>query len=73
MSRLTGGVEDAARGHGGGTMLRGAPGVGKTRLAMEVRGFAELRGFRTLVVRADASHSARPLSTILTEFVCVLP
>jgi DNA-binding SARP family transcriptional activator len=65
MSRLTGFVEDATLGRGGCVMLLGAAGVGKTRLAMEVLGFAELRGFRTVLVRADSSHAARPLSTIL--------
>ena len=65
MSRLTGLVEEAALGRGGGVMLLGPAGVGKTRLALEVRGFAELRGFRTILIRADSSHATRPLSTIL--------
>ena len=66
MSRLTGFVEAASRGEGTGVVLWGAPGVGKTRLAQETRIFAELRGFKTVVVRSDKSHSARPLSTLLT-------
>jgi DNA-binding SARP family transcriptional activator/tetratricopeptide (TPR) repeat protein len=65
MSRLTGLVEETGRGKGCAVVLWGAPGIGKTRLAEETRGFAELAGFKTITVRATAAGSARPLSVFL--------
>lgn len=65
MSRLTGMVEDASRGEGSAVVLWGAPGIGKTRLAEETRGYAELAGFRTVTVRATAAGSTRPLSVLM--------
>lgn len=66
MSRLTGLVEAAWRGEGSAVVLVGAPGIGKTRLAMETRAYAELKGMRTVVVRAEAGERERPLATILS-------
>lgn len=66
MSRLTAFVDDAGRGSGGAVILWGAPGVGKTRLAMEVADLASLRGFRCVTTRANISDRSRPLSGILT-------
>lgn len=65
MSRLTGLVDAAWRGEGGAVMLVGAPGIGKTRLAMEARAYAEMRGMRTVVVRAEAGMGERPLSVVV--------
>lgn len=62
MSRLTGLVEAAWKGDGSAVVLVGAPGIGKTRLAMETRAYAELKGMRTVVVRAEAGNSERPLA-----------
>lgn len=75
MSRLTALVEDAAQGRGGGLMLWGAPGIGKTRLAMELASYAELSGFRVLSVRSNVADSGRPLSGILdlVPLLCALP
>lgn len=64
MSRLTGLVDAAWRGEGSAVMLVGAPGIGKTRLAMEALGYAELKGMRTVVVRAEAGTTERPLSLV---------
>lgn len=64
MSRLTGLVDAAYRGEGSAVMLVGAPGIGKTRLAMETLGYAELKGMRTVVVRAEAGTTERPLSLV---------
>ena len=62
MSRLTGLVEAAWKGDGSAVVLVGAPGIGKTRLAMETRAYAELKGMRTVVVRAEAGMGERPLA-----------
>ena len=65
MNRLTGLVEAAWRGEGSAVVLVGAPGIGKTRLAMEARAYAELKGMRTVVVRAEVGEVDRPLSSML--------
>lgn len=64
MSRLTGLVEAAWRGEGSAVVLVGAPGIGKTRLAMEARAYAELKGMRTVVVRAEVGNSERPFALL---------
>lgn len=65
MSRLTTLVDAAWKGDGGAVVLVGAPGIGKTRLAMETRAYAELKGMRTVVVRAEAGMVERPLSIVI--------
>lgn len=65
MSRLTTLVDAAWKGDGGAVVLVGAPGIGKTRLAMETRAYAELKGMRTVVVRAEAGNSELPFATLL--------
>jgi DNA-binding SARP family transcriptional activator/tetratricopeptide (TPR) repeat protein len=72
MSRLTGLVDAAWRGEGGAVVLVGAPGIGKTRLAMEARAYAELKGMRTVVVRAEAAQRERPLAVVLSFASAVL-
>ncbi len=62
MSRLTGLVDATWRGDGSAVILVGAPGIGKTRLAMETRAYAELKGMRSIVVRAEAANVERPLA-----------
>lgn len=64
MSRLTGLVDAAWKGEGSAVVLVGAPGIGKTRLAMEARAYAELKGMRTVVVRAEAGMIERPLAVV---------
>lgn len=75
MSRLTGLVEAAWKGEGSSVVLVGAPGIGKTRLAREVQGYAELKGMRTLVLRAQAGMSEHPLvfAQALVSAVLELP
>src|SRR5262249_56739166 len=42
-------IDRALHGHGSLVMLRGGPGVGKTRLAMEMAAYAGRVGFRSFV------------------------
>ncbi len=65
MRRLTGLVDAAAGGKGRAVVLWGAPGIGKTRLAEEVRGYANLKGFRGVHLRASVSDTNLPLSVFL--------
>lgn len=62
MTRLTGLVEAAWRGEGSAVVLTGPAGIGKTRLALETRAYAELKGMRTVVVRAEVGQAERPLA-----------
>lgn len=48
MAALTVALDDALLGRGRLVMLAGEPGIGKTRLAHELAGLAELRGARVL-------------------------
>jgi tetratricopeptide (TPR) repeat protein len=47
VSRLTGAIEEAARGNGSAWFLTGEPGIGKSRLAEEVARLAREQGMRT--------------------------
>jgi DNA-binding SARP family transcriptional activator len=62
MTRLTGLVEAAWRGEGSAVVLTGPAGIGKTRLALETRAYAELKGMRTVVVRAELGQVERPMA-----------
>ena len=66
MNQLTEMIESASAGNGGSLLVCGAPGVGKTRLCNEVRAFADLTGFRTLIVRVPTTATQQPMSTILS-------
>jgi hypothetical protein len=46
---IRGAIDRALSGHGSIVMLAGGPGVGKTRLAMEMADYASCKGFRCLV------------------------
>jgi uncharacterized membrane protein len=48
-STIRAAIDRALRGHGSVIMLAGGPGVGKTRLAMEMAEYASRVGFRCLV------------------------
>lgn len=56
----------SVRGGGGPVLVRGMPGIGKTRLLAEVLTRAGASGWRTLVIAADIDESTAPLAA-LTE------
>jgi len=62
MRRLTAALTSAGNGDGSAVLLFGAPGIGKTRLANELREFAVISGFRVCSVRATQSEAGRPLA-----------
>ncbi len=47
--RLRNLVDSALAGHGAVAMIGGGPGVGKTRLAMEIAAYAASKGFRSFI------------------------
>jgi hypothetical protein len=53
-------LEEALAGHGRAVVLTGEPGIGKTRLASELTGYARLRGARLLVGRCHEDEGAPP-------------
>ncbi|HEV2993831.1 MAG TPA: AAA family ATPase, partial [Acidimicrobiia bacterium] len=53
-------VIEAMDGDVGGVLLAGPPGVGKTRLATECLAFADERGWRSAVVRANQAVKSIP-------------
>lgn len=75
MRRLTSLVDAAKSANGGSILLYGAPGIGKTRLSLEARNYATLKGFRTISVRADDARSSRPLGLIteIAPYLIELP
>ena len=66
VKQLTEAVECAANGRGGAFVLRGAAGIGKTRLIHETRAFATFAGFQSIAVRIPSSAPSQPLSVALT-------
>ena len=60
ISRLNKVVDGAANGQGSLIMIGGGPGVGKTRLALEVAKYARSRGFRFLMGRCYEGEQRRP-------------
>ena len=75
MRKLTDLIATTARGEGQAVTLWGAPGVGKTRLASELRSFAEMTGFRSVFARATSANASSPLSLALSlsSLLCDLP
>jgi DNA-binding SARP family transcriptional activator/predicted ATPase len=71
VARLVRIVEDTARDHGGVLWIYGAPGIGKTRLALELRREAVIRGFASAVVSLQSNDRYRPFS-VLSEIVIQL-
>lgn len=71
MRRLTAALTSAGRGEGSAVLLFGAPGIGKTRLANELREFAVISGFRVCSVRATQSEAGRPLALAIAVAMTV--
>jgi DNA-binding SARP family transcriptional activator len=69
MSLLTRFVFDARAGHGNACLIKGEPGIGKTRLSSELTKFAELQGVGVQRVSCKKSDSNQPLSA----FVSLVP
>ncbi len=68
LSTAVGVVQAAAHGHGGGILVTGEAGIGKTRLLREVRAEAERQGLPVLRGRAVESGGAyRPLVEAFTR------
>jgi DNA-binding SARP family transcriptional activator/tetratricopeptide (TPR) repeat protein len=71
IARLVRIVEDVARGQGGVTWISGAAGIGKSRLAAELRREAVIRGFSSMMIGLQSSDRQRPFS-ILSDMVAQL-
>ncbi|MGD9527842.1 MAG: AAA family ATPase, partial [Pseudonocardia sp.] len=59
LHHLTTALDEAARDQGAAVILRGEPGIGKTRLARETVDAAQVRGMRVLVGR-NVQHGQAP-------------
>lgn len=71
MKRLTTALSNAGAGAGSAVLLYGAPGIGKTRLASELREFSVINGFRCLSVRATQAEAERPLALAIAVAMIV--
>ena len=76
LGRLEQFLHTAERGHGRFLFLSGEPGIGKTRLALELAERAETRGWRVLYGRANAVEGAPaylPVTEALGGYVQACP
>ncbi|MBK7908613.1 MAG: AAA family ATPase [Gemmatimonadetes bacterium] len=64
MRRLSDAIDSALIGDGSALLVHGAPGIGKTRLCVEARHYAALRGASIIAVRAADSRAERPLGLV---------
>ncbi len=62
LKRITTLFDNLAQGKGGVSLLQGAAGIGKTRLAQEIFYLAELRGYQPLVGSAYEQEKELPYS-----------
>jgi DNA-binding SARP family transcriptional activator len=69
MAMLTRFLRDAQEGRGGGCLVNGEAGIGKTRLSSELATFAELQGVRVERVACKRADMYQPLSA----FVALVP
>lgn len=59
-------LQRAGNAGGGGCLITGEPGIGKTRLCLELAKFAELQGFQVERVSCKRSDIDQPLSAFVT-------
>ena len=64
VARLVRIVEDTMRGRGGVTWIVGVAGIGKSRLATEVRREAVIRGFVSASIGLQSADKQRPFSVL---------
>ncbi len=64
LKRLTGGLFDARAGRGGGVLLHGIDGAGKTRLLFEVKKSAVLQGMLVVELSCASNPSAMPFAVL---------
>jgi len=69
MRKLSQLIDRTQNGLGGGCLLVGEPGIGKTRLSLEAGKFADLQGFKVERVSCKRSDVDQPLSA----FVSLVP
>jgi len=69
MEILTQFLAAAQEGRGGGCLIVGEPGIGKTRLSSEIAQFAKLQGVRVERVGCERADIRQPLSV----FVALIP
>ncbi len=72
LAHLDAHVSSAIAGRGGGIVLVGAPGMGKTTILHEVARRASLRGMHIARVRCQRADVSRPLSGIVDAVVHLL-
>jgi DNA-binding SARP family transcriptional activator len=65
IARLTDALMGTLRGCGTAVFMVGAAGIGKSRLAQELRTTAALRGWRTLSTQLQTSDAQRPLGVFV--------
>lgn len=65
MAMLTQFLGNAQKGRGGGCLVNGEPGIGKTRLSSEIAKFAELQGVRVERVACKRADMHQPLSAFV--------
>ena len=65
IARLTDMLNGTLCGHGAAVFIVGAAGIGKSRLAQELRATAAMRGWRTLSTRLQMSDAQRPLGVFV--------
>ena len=72
IGRLTDALMGTLSGRGTAVFMVGAAGIGKSRLAQELRTTAALRGWRTLSTQLQTSDAQRPLGVFVDLFAGLL-
>ena len=71
MEQLTHMLDEARKGRGGGCLIWGEPGIGKTRILQEISAVAAMKGARVVTARCQATDAERPLA-VFADTVPVL-